>query len=126
MQAIKDLLKSEKAVACGALAIGATVMVFLDRLTADQWMAYTQVIAGIYVGGKAIQGAASEMRRSSEAKALAANPEGVAKIVDAAGSGLDGLMSALKSNDAKADALLASKKSDSDASGSDESGESDG
>jgi hypothetical protein len=27
-------------------------------MTVDAWVSYTQIIAGIYVGGKAIQGAA--------------------------------------------------------------------
>lgn len=52
-----NLLGSEKAIACGLLVAGATVLCAIGKITVEQWMSYTQVLAAIYVGGKAIQGA---------------------------------------------------------------------
>jgi hypothetical protein len=89
-KAIIDLLHSEKAVAVGLLVIAATVMVFTGHLTIDEWLEYTQVLAITFVTGKTIQGAASEMRRGSEAKAEA-----------------EKLKAGVASNDAKADAAAA-------------------
>ncbi len=58
---VKQLLGSEKALASGFLLIAATIFAALGRIDAVQWMDYTQVILGIYVGGKAIQGAAATL-----------------------------------------------------------------
>ena len=59
MGVLKNFINSEKAVASGILAIGATVLTALGQMTIDQWMGYTQIILGIYVGGKTLQGAAT-------------------------------------------------------------------
>lgn len=69
---IKNLLASEKAIACGVLVICATVLVGLGHMTVKEWQDYTMVIAGIYVGGKTLQGAVTAI---SEAKVAAAAHE---------------------------------------------------
>ena len=59
--AIKALTNSEKAVAGGVLVICATVLTALGHMTTDAWTSYTQWIFGIYVGGKTVQGAVSQL-----------------------------------------------------------------
>jgi hypothetical protein len=62
---IRQLLNSEKAVAAGVLVIASMILLLLDRITAEQWMNYTQVLLGVYVSGKTIQGAATVLARRS-------------------------------------------------------------
>lgn len=57
-QVFKNFVNSEKAVAVGLLIIGATVLVAVGKLDISTWVTYTRDLAAIYVGGKAIQGAA--------------------------------------------------------------------
>lgn len=66
MKVLKDLLSSEKGIFCLALIIAASVLTALGHMTVEQWTAYTQIIAGIYVGGKAIQGAAAAYRNGKD------------------------------------------------------------
>jgi hypothetical protein len=61
MSVIKGFLNSEKAIASLALIIGSTVLAALDKITPQQWLDYTQIILGIYVVGKTVQGAAAVM-----------------------------------------------------------------
>lgn len=56
MGAIGNLANSEKAVALGVLVLAATVLTGLGRMTIQQWMDYTQVLAIAYVAGKTVQG----------------------------------------------------------------------
>lgn len=58
---LKNFLNSEKAVAAGVLAAIATVFVFTNRITVQEWMNYTEVLLAIYVGGKALQGGAAAL-----------------------------------------------------------------
>lgn len=87
---IKNFANSEKAVAIGLLVIGATVLTGVGSMDVDQWMAYTKFMAGFYVGGKTIQGAAAKF---SDAKnVMAENKMLKAKIAAndaAADSALD-------------------------------------
>jgi len=99
LNVLKNLVNSEKAVVVGALIIAATVLVILNKLSIPEWLEYTQVLAGIYVGGKAIQGAASAVASGSAAKAEAA-----AVHVE-----LAKLRTAIAGSDAAADAALAEK-----------------
>jgi hypothetical protein len=76
--AVGDLLKSEKAVAAGVLAVCATVMVFLGRMTVEEWTSYTQVVLVTYVSGKTLQGAVATVanRKDKLAPTVAPEPEG--------------------------------------------------
>jgi len=58
---VKQLFNSEKAIAAGLLVISAVILLMLGRITVEQWMSYTQVLLGIYVGGKSVQGAAAAL-----------------------------------------------------------------
>jgi len=100
LNVIKQFMNSEKAVAAGVLVAVSTVFVFLDKITVAQWMSYTQVLLGIYVGGKAIQGAAAAVS-GGQAEAAQAKAE------------LIKMRAALDNNDAAADAALADKFEDS-------------
>lgn len=73
---IKSLLASEKAIASGVLAVAATVFVFLDKMSVDEWVEYTTWVLGIYVGGKTIQGAVTTVAESKKPAAEPAQPDG--------------------------------------------------
>jgi hypothetical protein len=45
------------------------VLAGLDKMSIQQWMEYTSVLAGVYVGGKAIQGAAASIGDGRNARA---------------------------------------------------------
>lgn len=92
LNTLKNFLGSEKAIATGVLVIAATVMVILGKMTIQEWTSYTEILAGIYVGGKAIQGAASQVSGARGAKAELAS-----------------IKAALASNDSAADAAVAEK-----------------
>ena len=66
---LKQLANSEKAVFVGLLVIAASALTALDFMSVAEWQDYTKWLAGIYVGGKAVEGAAS-----SVAGAMKANP----------------------------------------------------
>jgi hypothetical protein len=97
MQVLKNFVNSEKAVATGLLVIGATVLTAAGQMTIDQWMGYTQVMAGIYVGGKALQGAAAHVTGARSAMAE-----------------LEGLKDFLSESDAAADDAVDAKFGDED------------
>lgn len=59
MNVLAQLSNSEKAVIIITLILGATVMLGLGKIAPQQWIDYTTWLAGIYVGGKTVQGAAS-------------------------------------------------------------------
>ncbi len=54
MNALKDLFASERGFLVLALIVGATVLAALGYMTIAQWMDYSQLMFGIYVGGKTI------------------------------------------------------------------------
>lgn len=63
---IKQLLGSEKAVVALAVLAAVTVLVVVGKITIDEWMAYTQVIVAVYIGGKAVQGAAASIGKNTD------------------------------------------------------------
>lgn len=100
LQVIKDFFHSEKGVFAYAIPLViATIFVFLDRITEQQWMDYSALLVGIYVGGKTIQGGASVLVNSKQLKA-----EAEAAKVEA-----EKLRSSIAENDATADAALKKK-----------------
>lgn len=100
MKVLKDFLGSEKGVFCLGLIAAASVLTGLGHMSIDAWQAYTQVLACIYVGGKAVQGVGSAI----------ANGKG-GKIDVAARKSLDVLEKRLGDTDAKIDAMIAEKDS---------------
>ncbi len=92
LQVIRNFVNSEKAVATGLLVIASSVLTAMGQMSIDQWMGYTQVMAGIYVGGKSVQGAAAAL--SGAKKANEENEQ---------------LRAELAKNDAGADAALDEK-----------------
>lgn len=75
MGVLKSFLNSEKAVASGVLVIAATVLVAVGKITVQEWMDYTEVLLGIYVGGKALQGSAAAIAAARKPPEAAAAPE---------------------------------------------------
>jgi hypothetical protein len=61
---LRDLAGSEKAVFCLALIAASSVLTAMGQMTMAEWQDYTKWIAGIYVGGKAIEGAATSVARA--------------------------------------------------------------
>ena len=82
-QVLKDLGSSEKAVVSILTVMVATALVFTGKITVQQWMDYTQVILGIYVAGKTVQGAASALGRGNTALEAQAERAGTAEAVAA-------------------------------------------
>ncbi len=96
LNVIKNLVNSEKAVALGLLVIAASVLAALGKMSIDQWISYTEWMAGFYVGGKSIQGAAALLGSSKVVKAEA--------VAEAAKVELQAMKLVLAENDAAADA----------------------
>ena len=63
---LKNFLNSEKAVASAVPLIIATVFVFTGKITYQQWMNFAETLTAIYVGGKALHGAAAAVGTSKE------------------------------------------------------------
>lgn len=91
MNVLQNLLNSEKAVVTGLLIIAASALAGLDKMSVAQWMDYTTLLAGFYIGGKTVQGAASAISSARDAKAelavlkasLAANDDEADAAADA-------------------------------------------
>ena len=64
----KSLFASEKAVFVGLLVIAASALTALDLMSVAEWQDYTKWLAGIYVGGKAVEGAASSVAGAMKAQ----------------------------------------------------------
>lgn len=79
MQAIKDLLKSERGLFALVLVAAATTLCVLDKMTIDAWREMSLYIFGIYVGGKTISGTAALFANSNSS-----NEEPVAASAPAA------------------------------------------
>lgn len=94
---LKNFLNSEKAIASAIPLIIATVFVFMGRITEQEWMDFAMAITGIYVGGKAIHGAAAAVSGGKTVRAE-----------------LEELRAALVSNDDAVDAALEEKFKDGD------------
>ena len=105
---ILNLLNSEKAVASGVLVVASSVMVATGQITPEQWMQYTQMLLGIYVGGKTAQGAVAAITgrsQSDEARKAKAREK-------AAKAELKELKKSLSGNDSAADLALGKKFGD--------------
>lgn len=105
---ILNLLNSEKALASGVLVIASSVMVATGQITPEQWMAYTQTLLGIYVGGKTAQGAVAAFTGRTQSgetrKAKESEKRALAELGD--------LKSKISSNDEAADAAVDAKFGD--------------
>lgn len=66
MQVLKNLLNSEKAVANGVLFLGMTYLLFSGQIAPQEWLQYSTILAGVYTGGKAIQGGAAQVGKKIE------------------------------------------------------------
>jgi hypothetical protein len=99
MDLLKSFFNSEKGVFAYLLPMLAiSVLVFMGKITVEQYIEYMTYLAGIYTGGKAIQGAGAAIGNGTS-KALA--NEMKAEIAT--------LKSKIASNDAEADAALEAK-----------------
>lgn len=68
MKVLKDLISSEKFVAAsGAIAL-ATVGAFTEALSWTDYYEFVKLLAGMYIGGKTIQGAAAAISNRSATK----------------------------------------------------------
>lgn len=67
MQALKDLMGSERGLFGLVLIIAATVLTGLDRMTVTAWQDYSMWIFGIYVGGKSITSTAGLLKGGGSA-----------------------------------------------------------
>lgn len=83
-QILKNFLNSEKAVASLVPLIIATVFVFTGRITEQEWMDFSMMITGIYVGGKSIHGAAVALGNGKNGKTIADAVAGNDAAADAA------------------------------------------
>jgi len=109
LQVIKNFANSEKAIASGVLVIASTVMVALGKMTVAEWQSYTQVLLGIYVGGKTIQGGISAATGHKAAKEEARAQADDAK---SARKELSKLKHELKVSDSEADDAIEEKFGD--------------
>jgi hypothetical protein len=68
MQVLKDFFSSEKGVFAYLLPmIGIIVLAAMSKITPEQFVEYAILLAGIYTGGKAIQGGAHAVANSGKA-----------------------------------------------------------
>ena len=96
MELLKNFLNSEKGVFAYLLPmIGITVLVVMGKITVDQYVEYMLYFAGIYTGGKAIQGAGAAA--------------GGKKVAEEAKAEIQVLQAALVNNDQEALEKLRSK-----------------
>lgn len=110
LQVIKDFFHSEKGVFGYAIPLLiATLFVFLDRITEQQWMDFAVLMAGIYTGGKALHGGAAAL---ANGKKLKAEAEGAKAEAEAAKAEAETLRASIANNDAAADAALEAKFAD--------------
>lgn len=61
MGALKDLLASERGLVSLALIIAATVLASTGAMTVELWVSYTVQLAALFMGSKAITGAAEAL-----------------------------------------------------------------
>lgn len=56
MGALSNLWNSEKGILAVLIIIGATVLAALGHMAIDQWTGFVELIFGLYIGGKTLQG----------------------------------------------------------------------
>jgi hypothetical protein len=66
-QGALDLLSSERGTLCILLVLASTVLVIMGRLTADQWLTYTQWICVTLVASKTVTSAIYAMKKPTNA-----------------------------------------------------------
>lgn len=64
-----DLLGSERGVITIAAILGATVLVALGRLTADQWLTFVQAIVMTLIAGKTVSHAVETLKSTKAPEA---------------------------------------------------------
>lgn len=101
-QVLRNLINSEKAVTSGVLVLASSVMVITGELTPQEWMAYTQTVLGIYIGGKTVQGAVSTLSGRSQGDRAKENEK-------QARAGIEAFDKIISANDAAADAAIDAK-----------------
>lgn len=67
MNALRDLLGSERGFFALLLVIASTVLAALGKMTIDQWQSFAIWIFGIYVGGKTVTGAVDVLKNGGAA-----------------------------------------------------------
>lgn len=80
MQALTDLLKSERGLLGLALLIAATVLTALGHMSIDQWQTFSMVVFGTYVAGKTASGVAYALTSRPEAMAPESKLDAAAKL----------------------------------------------
>ena len=68
MKVIRELLSSEKFVVTVLAIVAATVGAFQGALTWGEYYSFVQVATGVYIGGKALQGAAASITNNGIVK----------------------------------------------------------
>lgn len=81
MGVFANLFNSEKFIFCFGLILAAAVLMFLGKITPDQWLTFAEVVGGLYVGGKTIQGAASVLSTKNKDVALSGSVSGLLSAI---------------------------------------------
>lgn len=86
MGALTNLWNSEKGILAVLLIIGATVLAALGHMTIDQWTSFVELIFGLYVGGKTLQGGAQAIANAMRpaSSTVVATPAGTIATTEAA------------------------------------------
>jgi hypothetical protein len=77
MNVFSNLFNSEKFVFCFGLILAAAVLMVLGKIAPDQWLTFAEVVGGLYVGGKTIQGAAEVLSTKNKDAELSASVAGL-------------------------------------------------
>lgn len=64
---LRDLLGSERGVISIAAILGATVLVIVGKLTANQWLTFVQAIVMALVASKTVTGAIETLKNNPQA-----------------------------------------------------------
>jgi hypothetical protein len=99
MDLLKSFFNSEKGVFAYLLPmLGITVLAIMGKITVEQYVEYMIYFAGIYTGGKAIQGAGSAIGKN-----------GGKELAEEAKAEIEVLKAKIVDNDAAIDAALEAK-----------------
>ena len=98
MNLLKSFFNSEKGVFAYLLPmIGITILAVMGKITVEQYVEYMIYFAGIYTGGKAIQGAAAKISNNG-GKALAEEAKAEVEVlktkIDATDAAIDAALEA--------------------------------
>lgn len=63
---LRNFANSEKGIFCVALIVAASILASTGQMSVAEWQDYTKWIAGIFVGGKAIEGAAAKLAEAKK------------------------------------------------------------